>query len=286
MDLDHAIAAAGDAVEASSRLRVELRRKFPPDRDRRLHAQMNALSRVREPLRRHLLHAPKWGMFYAPEVRAASNAITRERRRLDRMLNGKPGRAGWQSRATPPTVRVAELRRKLDQLRGTVNQAEGKLREFHGTLEAITSVAAGQLPVGMRFEVRRDANAIASSAREARLRIASRQQRLKASVVFGPRAPRGLDAVDAKAERIKRELQRCERVAARIAKSVPSGPVKPREWTWDTAIDALDEWAAHNEGYWPAARDLTKYRFLPSRGTLGNLGISLVRDCPRLREWY
>src|SRR4051812_41211060 len=135
---ESALNAATQAIEAAAAVRAELRRRKPPDRDRRLSDQLFALAEAREPLRRHLLRAPKaTARYYAPEVRAVSEQITAERRRLQRMLYGKPGRAG-ELRGPLKPVRATDggkdwyvnPRKKpipASHLRGTVDQAEGAL---------------------------------------------------------------------------------------------------------------------------------------------------------------
>ena len=117
---DSDLEAAQRAIDAAAEVRASLRRqKRSLEDEGRLVEQLWALDSAREPLRRHLLHAPKaTAQFFAPEVRAVSAKISKERRRVERMLYGKPGREGWERGPRKKLLPVSHLS-------GTVRQAKG-----------------------------------------------------------------------------------------------------------------------------------------------------------------
>ena len=177
---------------------------------------------------------------------------------------------------------------KLSHLRGTVQQAKGELSYVSVELEAMSRAASRPLTLGRVFEVRDDAKKLYERARSARLRVGRAQKRLKLSHMFADRQPRDLDRYDSEANLIRRDLLKWEKVAAGLTKVRPERPQRPSRlctpvWERETAIAALDDWAARRAGKWPKARELPDHPSLPSRGTLGSLGISLVRDAPEAR---
>lgn len=258
-----ALEAAHEALATAAVVRADLCRRKTPDRERRLHAQLLALSEAREPLRRHLLRAPKaTARFFAPDVRAVSREITAERRRLQRMLYGKSGRAGWERPARKKPVPAAHLS-------GTVNQAEGDLDGIRERLDALERMEPRRYPLSEYFEHRREAEELREEANERRIRIADAQRRVKLSHVFFDNPP-NLEKADPKAERVKREFRACERRAARLSSKRYGIPLRPQgPWTREAAIRALYAWSFEHGGRWPKARELPRYSWLPSRGRWG-----------------
>ncbi len=287
--MENELRNAKAALDKSASTRSDLARRKPADRDKRLTEELLALSVAREPLRRHLLRAPKaTARFFAPEVRAVSSEITRERRRLKRMLYGKPGKEGWlRGPPKPGGGYYVKPRKKpvpLSHLGGTVGQAKGELAIIRASVDVLERIDPSALPENKFYEFRDDAAELRQDAREVRLRIAKAQQRVKTSWIFFDDPPATLERLDRKARAIKEALRACERDAARLASARRATPMRPKQgWTREAAIRALDSWAKRHEGRWPRARELPNYSELPSRGTLGLLGVSLIADSPERR---
>jgi hypothetical protein len=268
------------AIAASAAERAALARSYPADREARLRARLDALTAARAPLARQLRHAPKaTARFYAPEVRALSAEVGAERKRIEKMLY-------TQSRPKPKPLKRRPRPISSNILLGTVRQAKGELAGHYATLDDLERVRQPGLAADPShyFEFVKEAREVRDEAKAARLRIAEAQRRLKLSHVYaevtGIKQKR-LDRADAEANAVKRELEAIERRASRLAAARLGKRFRRIEpWTRAEAIHALDEWARHRAWRWPTARELPLYLSLPSRTTLGSLGISLVRHRP------
>jgi hypothetical protein len=277
--VDSDVEAVSKALAASAAERAALRRCNPPDRENRLRGQLRALSVARAPLTRELLRAPKaTARFYAPDVRALAQEIAAERKRVEKMLYAKPRSASRH--------RKRRKRPNPNQLLGTSREAKGHLTEYYALLEDLEGVRQPGVVanLGQYYSFVDAAQEVQNEAKEARLRIAEAQRRLKLRLVYcdvNHIWQKRLDKADAEANAVKRELYACERRAQRLASAKLRRRLRrATPWTRAEAVRALDDWAAHRDWRWPTARELPKYVSLPSRTTLGSLGISLVHDRP------
>lgn len=265
-------AQADAAIANAVAVRAALARSSADDRDDQLRAALDALSAGMAPIRSRLLQAPTVGRSaFEPELREASAALQRERRRVREMLNRKHG-----GRAEPKRP----LRHKLlRSFQGTVRQAKGEAREIAVAVdEARDARAVLRRMRAPWYEWERHVTKPGCEALDDLSGLLRRVASAQARCEMDPRGswPSGLEKrlrnlifeADALRSDVRLIRDRAQRLATAKPPSQPQWRErrKHRPWTAEAATHALDAWAAEH-GRRPRARDLT-HPDLPSYGTV------------------
>jgi hypothetical protein len=268
------IANARVALVHAAAERAALRRSAAADRDDRLTSCLDGLAEAMAPIRARLLHAPSLhrGAF-EPELRALSDELKTERRRVYEMLHRRHG-------GTARRPRPASAVRLLHHFDGTIKQAKGEARRIAADVDEardarnrLRRIRPPMLELVWWDNVTKPARTALAELRPLRRRVAAAQARCLSRGDWKPGHWARLDVLMDEAYALSRDVARIMQRARRVGAARPPRPPAPRaprrkhrSWTPKSAHAALAGWAAEH-GRWPRARDLTDPD-LPSYGTV------------------